>query len=120
MRPSSRRPPGWNRRAALSAIARASTSTTSPCSSFTGRTCAAIVDAGGTARTFQGDVADARIAEALLGEVAEQLGPVLCLVNNAGIRADNLAISLTDDEWSSVLETNLSAAFRLTRLALRP
>jgi 3-oxoacyl-[acyl-carrier protein] reductase len=45
---------------------------------------------------------------------------VLCLVNNAGIRADNLAISITDDEWSSVLETNLSAVFRLTRLALRP
>jgi 3-oxoacyl-[acyl-carrier protein] reductase len=84
------------------------------------RTRAAIVDAGGAALTVQGDVADPQTAEALLGEVQERLGPVLCLVNNAGIRADNLAISITDDEWSSVLETNLSAVFRLTRLALRP
>jgi 3-oxoacyl-[acyl-carrier protein] reductase len=81
---------------------------------------AAIVDAGGTAMTFQGDVADPKTAQALLEAVEEQLGPVLCLVNNAGIRADNLAISLSDDDWSSVLETNLSAVFRLTRLALRP
>jgi 3-oxoacyl-[acyl-carrier protein] reductase len=84
------------------------------------RTRAAIVDAGGVALTVQGDVADPQTAEALLGEAQERLGPVLCLVNNAGIRADNLAISITDDEWSSVLETNLSAVFRLTRLALRP
>ncbi len=84
------------------------------------RTRAAIVDAGGTALTVQGDVADPQTAEALLREAQDQLGPVLCLVNNAGIRADNLAISITDDEWSSVLETNLSAVFRLTRLALRP
>jgi 3-oxoacyl-[acyl-carrier protein] reductase len=84
------------------------------------RTRAAIVDAGGTALTVQGDVADPQTAAALLGEVQEQLGPVLCLVNNAGIRADNLAISISDDDWSSVLETNLSAVFRLTRLALRP
>ena len=84
------------------------------------RTRAAIVAAGGTAVMVQGDVADPQTAEALLGEVQEQLGPVLCLVNNAGIRADNLAISISDDEWSSVLETNLSAVFRLTRLALRP
>jgi 3-oxoacyl-[acyl-carrier protein] reductase len=84
------------------------------------RTRAAIVDAGGTALTIQGDVADPQTAEALLREAQDRLGPVLCLVNNAGIRADNLAISITDHEWSSVLETNLSAVFRLTRLALRP
>jgi 3-oxoacyl-[acyl-carrier protein] reductase len=84
------------------------------------RTRAAIVEAGGTALTIQGDVADPQTAEALLREAQDQLGPVLCLVNNAGIRADNLAISISDDEWSSVLETNLSAVFRLTRLALRP
>ena len=84
------------------------------------RTRAAIVDAGGIALTVQGDVADPQTAEALLHEVEERLGPVLCLVNNAGIRADNLAISISDEEWSTVLETNLSAVFRLTRMALRP
>jgi len=50
---------------------------------------------------------------------AEERGPVLCLVNNAGVRADNLALSLEDDEWDRVIETNLTAAFRLTRRAMR-
>jgi 3-oxoacyl-[acyl-carrier protein] reductase len=44
---------------------------------------------------------------------------VLALVNNAGVRADNLAIQISDDDWDTVLQTNLSAAFRLTRRALR-
>ena len=42
------------------------------------------------------------------------------LVNNAGITADNLSPSLTDDDWDSVVDTNLSGAFRLTRRALKP
>jgi 3-oxoacyl-[acyl-carrier protein] reductase len=45
---------------------------------------------------------------------------VLGLVNNAGVRADNLALSIEDHEWDIVLDTNLSAAFRLTRRAMRP
>jgi 3-oxoacyl-[acyl-carrier protein] reductase len=48
-----------------------------------------------------------------------QLGPVLALVNNAGVRADGLALQLDDDAWSSVIDTNLTAAFRMTRRALR-
>ena len=46
--------------------------------------------------------------------------PVLVLVNNAGISRDDLTLSLSDEEWDEVLETNLTAAFRLTRRALRP
>jgi 3-oxoacyl-[acyl-carrier protein] reductase len=44
---------------------------------------------------------------------------VLGLVNNAGVRADNLALSIEDDEWDLVIDTNLNAAFRLTRRAMR-
>jgi len=44
---------------------------------------------------------------------------VLVLVNNAGVRADDLALSLTDDDWERVLDTNLTGAFRTTRRALR-
>lgn len=84
------------------------------------RTCAAITERGGVAAAFQGDVADPATAKPLLDQVQERLGPVLCLVNNAGIRSDNLAVSISDDDWSRVLETNLGAAFRLTRIALRP
>src|SRR4029078_12150756 len=39
--------------------------------------------------------------------------------NNAGITADGLSIQLNDEDWDSVIQTNLSAAFRLTRRALK-
>ncbi len=80
-----------------------------------------IVAAGGRAVAVQGDVTDPDTAAALLGGLEEELGlPVLVLVNNAGITADGLSPQLTDDDWSSVIDTNLTAAFRLTRSALRP
>jgi 3-oxoacyl-[acyl-carrier protein] reductase len=54
-----------------------------------------------------------------VSEVEQQLGPVLALVNNAGVRADGLALQLDDEMWSSVIDTNLTAAFRMTRRAMR-
>ncbi len=77
-----------------------------------------VTAAGGRAIVIQGDITEPATAPALF-EAAGSLGPVLCLVNNAGIRADNLALSLEDSEWGEVIETNLNAAFRLTRLALK-
>jgi 3-oxoacyl-[acyl-carrier protein] reductase len=73
---------------------------------------------GGRAVTIKGDIADPSTAARLL-ETANRLGPVLCLVNNAGIRADNLALSLEEPEWNGVIETNLNGPSRLTRLALK-
>jgi 3-oxoacyl-[acyl-carrier protein] reductase len=80
---------------------------------------AAIAAAGGSATPLAGDVAQPGVAEHLLAELEERYGPVLELVNNAGMRADGLAVSLDDDAWDRVLATNLSAAFRLTRRAAR-
>ena len=81
----------------------------------------AIVSAGGTAAAIQADVADPQAADGLIGTAEERLGaPVLCLVNNAGIRADGLSPQLSDDQWDDVIATNLSAAFRLTRRVLKP
>jgi 3-oxoacyl-[acyl-carrier protein] reductase len=80
----------------------------------------AIEQAGGSAVAIGGDVCDPDAVQDVLAEAQERLGPVLGLVNNAGVRADGLAISLDDDKWDSVLDTNLSAAFRLTRSVLRP
>jgi 3-oxoacyl-[acyl-carrier protein] reductase len=80
-------------------------------------TVAAIEADGGRAVAVQGDVSTAP-AE-LLDSAKEAFGEVLGLVNNAGVRADNLAISITDDDWDVVLQTNLTAAFRMTRGALR-
>jgi 3-oxoacyl-[acyl-carrier protein] reductase len=83
------------------------------------RTVDAIEAAGGRALAVQGDVAEGD-PQALLGAVAEGLGPVLGLVNNAGVRADGLAIQMDDGDWRTVLDTNLTAPFRMTRDALRP
>ena len=47
------------------------------------------------------------------------MGQVDILVNNAGITRDNLALRLRDEDWQAVIEVNLTAAFRLTRAALR-
>lgn len=77
---------------------------------------AQIEAAGGTATLWQGDVADA----ADIARIVEpgDDGPVLVLVNNAGVRLDNLSPSLTDEDWATVIDTNLTATFRATRAAL--
>jgi 3-oxoacyl-[acyl-carrier protein] reductase len=79
----------------------------------------AIEQAGGRAAALGADVTNGAPDE-LFERAEAALGPVLALVNNAGVRADGLAIQLSDDDWDSVLDTNLSAAFRLTRRAMRP
>ena len=78
-----------------------------------------IAAAGGTAMSVPGDVSDPDAVEGVFSALESAFGPVLVLVNNAGVRADGLAVQLDDDEWSRVLDTNLSAAFRLTRRAVR-
>jgi 3-oxoacyl-[acyl-carrier protein] reductase len=64
-------------------------------------------------------VTDPGAADELFGALEESFGPVLVLVNNAGVRADALSPQIEDEAWEQVLETNLSAAFRTTRRALR-
>ena len=64
-------------------------------------------------------MSDPAAADDLFTRVEEELGPVLVLVNNAGVRADNLSPAMDDEEWQRVIDTNLSAAFRMTRRALR-
>jgi 3-oxoacyl-[acyl-carrier protein] reductase len=79
-----------------------------------------IEESGGTALALGADVADASAADEMLGRLTEELGPVLVLVNNAGMTADNLSMRLSDEEWSRVIDVNLTGAFRLTRAALGP
>jgi 3-oxoacyl-[acyl-carrier protein] reductase len=79
-----------------------------------------ITSAGGRAKALQGDVSDPATADALFSALEEEFGPVLVLVNNAGVRADGLAPMIDDADWDRVIDTNLTAAFRLTRRALRP
>jgi 3-oxoacyl-[acyl-carrier protein] reductase len=79
----------------------------------------AINDAGARAIAVTADITDPAGCDRAFTEAEERLGPVLCLVNNAGMRADGLAMSMGDDDWDAVIDTNLSAGFRLTRRALR-
>lgn len=65
------------------------------------------------------DVTDPRACETLVEDVARRLGPIAILVNNAGITRDNLAMRMKEDEWQAVIDTNLSAVFRMSRLVMR-
>jgi 3-oxoacyl-[acyl-carrier protein] reductase len=76
---------------------------------------------GGRAVAIAADVVDPGAPEELFGTLESRYdAPVLALVNNAGINRDDLTPSLGDEEWCSVIETDLNAAFRMTRRALVP
>jgi 3-oxoacyl-[acyl-carrier protein] reductase len=65
------------------------------------------------------NVTDSAQVEAVIGEVAGRYGDVAILVNNAGITRDNLLLRMKDEEWSSIIETNLTSVFRLSKAVLR-
>jgi 3-oxoacyl-[acyl-carrier protein] reductase len=82
---------------------------------------AQIEEGGGRAVAVGADVADRAAPDELFNALESHFGSaVLVLVNNAGISRDDLTPSLGDEEWEAVIETDLTAAFRLTRRALRP
>jgi 3-oxoacyl-[acyl-carrier protein] reductase len=81
---------------------------------------AEIEDGGGEARVLVGDIADPELPDRAFGELEEVWGPVLTVVNNAGITDDGLAPRMSDERWERVIETNLSGTFRMTRRALAP
>ncbi|KQT45528.1 3-oxoacyl-ACP synthase [Methylobacterium sp. Leaf456] len=67
----------------------------------------------------EADLADKAAVEALLPAAESALGGLDILVNNAGITRDNLFMRMKDEEWEAVINVNLTAAFRLSRAALR-
>ena len=76
--------------------------------------------AGGEAVVLGAELDDPAAAEELCEQVESALGrPLLALVNNAGITRNGLLLQIDEDAWGTVIETNLSAAARLTRRALR-
>lgn len=66
------------------------------------------------------NVTDAQASKQAVEAVVAEFGRIDILVNNAGITRDMLAMRLSDEAWDAVIETNLTAVFRLTRSALRP
>ncbi len=65
------------------------------------------------------NVDNASAIETLIASLLEN-GPIEILVHNAGITRDNLSMRMKDADWDAVIETNLSAVFRLSRLVMRP
>lgn len=65
------------------------------------------------------DVSDDALVEAVMRAISEKYGAVGILVNNAGITRDNLLMRMKIDEWDSVLSTNLTSLYRLSKACLR-
>jgi 3-oxoacyl-[acyl-carrier protein] reductase len=83
-------------------------------------TAAAIEAAGGTAAVYSCDVTSGDSIQKVVDEVAEKWGRIHILVNNAGITRDTLIPRMSDDDWDSVINTNLRGTFLFTRAVTRP
>jgi 3-oxoacyl-[acyl-carrier protein] reductase len=65
------------------------------------------------------DVAEGPAVDVAVAAVAERLGSITILVNNAGITKDNLLLRMKDEEWDAIMDVNLKAAYRLSKAVLR-
>ena len=74
---------------------------------------------GSRAYVLPCNLADAAAVEALPKAAVAVMGAVDILVNNAGVIKDNLFMRMSDDEWQTVLDINLTSTFRLCRGVLR-
>ena len=74
----------------------------------------------GRAVAIQGDVADAGDAKRLVEETIAAFGSLQILVNNAGLKQDNLLLRMSEDAWDRVMAVDLRGAYLTTKVALRP
>jgi 3-oxoacyl-[acyl-carrier protein] reductase len=74
---------------------------------------------GERAHVLPCNLSDMKAVDALPKQAAEAMGSVDILVNNAGITRDNLFMRMSDDEWNSVIDVNLTATFKLCKGVLR-
>jgi 3-oxoacyl-[acyl-carrier protein] reductase len=74
---------------------------------------------GGEALAVELDVTSAESVKAAFAEAERAFGPIEILVNNAGVTKDGLAMRMSPEAWSEVMETNLTGAFRCIQAVLR-
>lgn len=74
---------------------------------------------GDRAHVLPCNLSDPTSVEGLIKQAIEAMGSVDILVNNAGITKDGLAMRMSDEDWQSVIDVNLTATFRLCRAAIR-
>jgi len=79
----------------------------------------AIMAGGGTAEALRFDVADSAAAADAIAGVADRLGRVDMLINNAGVTVDTLILRMKPEDWDRVLAVNLRGAFNCTKAAAR-
>jgi len=66
------------------------------------------------------DVSDTAAVDAAAGKILDDAGRVDILVNNAGVTRDNLLMRMSEEEWDTVINTNLKGAFNFTKALTRP
>lgn len=79
----------------------------------------AVRAAGGEAILVHADISDSQQAAELVKQVQEQLGGLDILINNAGTTRDTLLLSMNDEQWDTVINTNLRSVYAVSRAALR-
>jgi 3-oxoacyl-[acyl-carrier protein] reductase len=78
---------------------------------------AAVEKAGADTLAVRTDIRDPAAVDSAFGEIEHALGPVELLVNNAGTTEDGLVVRMSDEQWQSVIDTNLTGAFHTIRRA---
>jgi len=81
--------------------------------------CGELSGLGVSARAFKADVSRADEVSALFKSIADSMGTVQVLVNNAGVTRDNLLMRMKEGEWNDVIAANLNSAFYCTKEAIR-
>jgi 3-oxoacyl-[acyl-carrier protein] reductase len=80
----------------------------------------AIVEQGGSAVAVQADVSDFDAAQMLIKATIDNFGQIDILVNNAGTTEDTLLMMMKEEQWDSVIDTNLKSVFNCCKAAARP
>lgn len=79
------------------------------------QTLSLVEDAGGQGEIYQFDVRDGQTTEKAVEDIAERLGTIDILINNAGIIADGLFMMMSPQNWQSVIDTSLNGFYNMTR-----
>ena len=76
-------------------------------------------DAGNAGEGIRLDVSDGSAVDSAIAAIQTRYGDIAILVNNAGITRDGLLLRMKEDDWDSIMETNLKSAYRLSKAVLR-
>ena len=79
----------------------------------------AIASSGGSCKIYQADVANVEAAANLVKQVQADFGSLDILVNNAGTTRDTLLMTMKEEEWDVVIDTNLKSVYAVTKAAVR-